>query len=268
MSGETPEDDMQDRDDKTIAAEYALGLLEGEELLAAKGRAAHDASFAWRKEWWDNWFAPWTDEMAGAEPSDAVWNEINTRINAALQPELAELRAPGDTFTQSANDNRVADLQSRVRRWQWTAGLTSAAAAIALAFMAIGPGFGPSTNEPDTPQIAAAAPLVASIPIGETQLRLGVTFLPASDEMLVSASGLSADGVHDHELWVVPSDGSELQSLGVVVAGEERRVALPASVARNMDDGVELLLTREPLGGKPEGLDAGPVVAQGSLSQV
>ena len=86
--------------------------------------------------------------------------------------------------------------------------------------------------------------------------------------MLVSASGLSADGVHDHELWVVPADGSDLQSLGVVVPGEERRVTLPVEIARNMGDGVELLLTREPLGGKPVDQDAGPVVAQGALSQV
>jgi anti-sigma-K factor RskA len=106
---------------------------------------------------------------------------------------------------------------------------------------------------------------MASIPIGDTTLRLGVTYLPASEEMLVSASGLSADGVHDHELWLVPSDGSALQSLGVVVPGEERRVPLPDDITRNMADGAQLLLTREPLGGKPADQDAGPVVAEGNF---
>ena len=109
---------------------------------------------------------------------------------------------------------------------------------------------------------------MASIPIGDTPLRLGVTFLPSSDEMLVSAAGLSADGVHDHELWLVPADGGALQSLGVVVPGEERRMAIPANIANNMGDGVKLVLTREPIGGKPEGVDAGPVVAQGAFGQV
>lgn len=118
------------------------------------------------------------------------------------------------------------------------------------------------------PQLAAADPLVASIPIGDTQLRLGVTYLPASQEMLVSASGLSADGVHDHELWLVPDDGSALQSLGVVVPGEERRIAVPADAIANMGDGVSLVLTREPIGGKPDGVDAGPVVAEGAFSKV
>lgn len=267
MSTQSP-DPAENRDDKTTAAEYALGLLEGEELLTARGRLAHDPDFADRKAWWDQWFAPWTDEISGIEPSADVWQKIEDRINtgSSQQPSTASL---GNTVSNDTDDGGVVvDLRSRLRRWQWTAGLTSAAAAIALAFMAFGPTTSPAPELQDTPQFASAAPLVASIPIGETQLRLGVTFLPDSDEMLVSASGLSADGVHDHELWLAPADGSDLQSLGVVVAGEERRVALPAEVARNMGDGVELLLTREPLGGKPEGVDAGPVVAQGALSQV
>ncbi|MEL7198869.1 MAG: anti-sigma factor [Pseudomonadota bacterium] len=269
MSGQDDLDPMDNRDDRTIAAEYALGLLEGEELLTARGRLAHDASFADRKAWWDNWFSPWTDEMAGAaEPSDAVWQQINARVNAALEQPNAAPISTGPVVNHTETSDVVVDLQSRLRRWQWTAGLTSAAAAVAVAFMTFRPVGAPVPADPGTTQIAAAAPLVASIPIGDTPLRLGVTFLPDSDEMLVSASGLSADGVHDHELWLVPADGSELQSLGVIVAGEERRVDLPANVARNMGDGVELVLTREPLGGKPEGVDAGPVVAQGALSQV
>ncbi|MEL7188892.1 MAG: anti-sigma factor [Pseudomonadota bacterium] len=268
MSGQDDLDPMDKRDDKTIAAEYALGLLEGEELLTARGRMTHDASFADRKAWWDNWFAPWTDEMAGSEPSPEVWDRIDARVHAALQQPATATVFSGPVVNDTETSDVVVDLRSRLKRWQWTAGLTSAAAAVALAFVAFGSGSSPVPGEPDAPQFAAADPLVASIPIGDTPLRLGVTFLPDSDQMLVSASGLSADGVHDHELWVVPADGSDLQSLGVVVPGEERRVTLPADIARNMGDGVELLLTREPLGGKAEDQDAGPVVAQGALSQV
>jgi anti-sigma-K factor RskA len=80
------------RDDPMIAAEWALGLLEGEELLAARGKAATDPHFAWRKAWWDNWFAPWTDEMAGgAEPGDHVWEGIAARV--APQPGASSASA-------------------------------------------------------------------------------------------------------------------------------------------------------------------------------
>ncbi len=254
-------DPMDDRDDKTIAAEYALGLLEGEELLAARGRLATDKDFAWRKEWWDNWFVPLSDDVAGAEPSAEVWDRIEARLTAAESAEVVSAPVAANT---ASNDNVVA-LQDKVRRWQWTAGITSAAAAVALAFLAFGPAGAPPEDTPTL--IASADPLMATVPIGDTGLRLDVTYMPESERMLVTAIGLTADGVHDHELWLVPAEG-DLQSLGVVAPGEVVSVDLPDEIARNILDGSQVLLTREPLGGKPEGEDAGPVVAEGAFNKV
>lgn len=230
--------------DDLLAAEYALGLLEDEELLSARGRIAREPELAAAVAKWERQIAPLLDEVAGGAPSPDLWQRIESEVNAR------------DLAPQGGN---VIDLSQQLTRWKWATGLSSAAAAIALAFLAL-PGSGP---DPVTP--AAEAPLMASIAIGDTPLRLGVTYLPASEEMLVSASGLSADGVHDHELWLVPGDGGALQSLGVVVPGEERRVALPGEISRNMADGAQLLLTREPLGGKPADQNAGPVVAEGNF---
>ena len=251
----TPRELTEEQRERIIAAEFSLGLLEGEELLSARGRMANDPDFAWRRQWWDDWFVPLSDDVAGVEPGAHVWDAIS-----------AQVQLPTSTGEADVSNVILLDMERRVRRWQWTAGLTSAAAAVALALFAFTPGPDPI---PDTaPQMAAAsAPLMASIPVGDT-LRLGVTFLPESDEMLVSAAGFTADGVHDHELWLVPADGSDLQSLGVVVPGEERRIALASDIVSNMGDGVGLVLTREPLGGKPEGVAAGPVVAQGAFGAV
>ncbi len=247
------------RDDPMLAAEFSLGLLEGQELLAARGKLASDPDFAWRKDWWDNWFAPWTDEISGAEPSAKVWDEIEARVRAAS--------THAETGLDSAN---VVELQSKVRRWQWVSGLTSAAAVAALALVVLPAGTDsvPTPGASEAPQIAAANPLVAQVPIGDTGLRLDVTYIPDSERMLVGAIGLTADGVHDHELWLVPADGTPLQSLGVVTPGEVRSVTLPKEITQNMGDGAELVLTREPIGGKPEAQDAGPVVAQGAFNQV
>lgn len=247
------------RDDPMIAAEWALGLLEGEELLAARGKAATDPHFAWRKEWWDDWFAPLTDGMAGAEPGDQVWDGIAARIAAQQAAADAAAASP------EAPAVNVVALEARVRRWQWVAGISSMAAAVALALFLSSP-----LGSPVAPpaQVAAAEPMVATVPIGETGLRLDVTYIPESEKMLVAAIGLTADGVHDHELWLVPADGSALQSLGVVAPGEVRSVALPAAVTAKLSDGASLVLTREPIGGKPEGVDAGPVVAKGAFSRV
>ena len=253
------------RDDAMIAAEFSLGLLEGEELLAARGRLASDEEFADRKQWWDDWFVPLSDEIAGAEPSAAVWDRIAAQVSAPSGDGV--VAGPGATEAAASNDN-VIDLQGRLRRWQWTAGITSAAAAVALAVLVFAPGSGPVPSSEPTTQIAAAdAPLMATVPIGDTGLRIDVTYLPDTERLVMSAGGLTADGVHDHELWLVPAEG-ELQSLGVVKPGEVVSVDLSDDVARNILDGSEVLLTREPLGGKPEGQDAGPVVAEGAFNKV
>ena len=77
-----PENGGPENGNALAAAEYALGLLEGEELAAAKARMGDDDGFAWRKVWWDNWFAPLTDNMQGAEPDPAVWDRIAAQIGA------------------------------------------------------------------------------------------------------------------------------------------------------------------------------------------
>ncbi|MBU7579596.1 MAG: anti-sigma factor [Porphyrobacter sp.] len=255
MSG--PEDTGPDvqRDDPMIAAEWALGLLEGEELLAARGKYATDPAFAWRKEWWDDWFAPLSDAMPGAEPGEHVWDGIAARIAAPQVPAQ-------DPAAPAAN---VIELQAKVRRWQWVAAISSMAAAVALALFLTSP-----ISRPVAPpvQVAAAAPMVATVPIGETGLRLDVTYIPDSQRMVVGAVGLKTDGVHDHELWLVPADGSALQSLGVVAPGEVRSMELPQAVTAKLGDGASLVLTREPIGGKPAGKDAGPVVAKGAFTRV
>lgn len=257
--GDMREDDAM-RDDPMIAAEWSLGLLEGEELLAARGKYARDPAFAWRKEWWDGWFAPLTDAIPGAEPGDHVWDGIAARIAAQKTGAGTDPQAP------AAN---VAVLEARVRRWQWVAGISSMAAALALAWLALGPATRPGSPPPPPPaQLAVAAPMVATVPIGETGLRLDVTYIPQSEQMVVAAIGLTPDGVHDHELWLVPADGTPLQSLGVVEPGAVRSMTLPAAVTAKLGDGAGLVLTREPIGGKPEGRDAGPVVAKGAFAPV
>ncbi|MEE4155625.1 MAG: anti-sigma factor [Erythrobacter sp.] len=257
---ETP--GMPERDYKTIAAEFSLGLLEGEELMAARGRLLSDPDFAWRKDWWDDWFIPLSDDIAGAEPGEHVWQAISARLGKAGAGEAAEA---ADAANIAALEEARAARES-AKRWRLTAALTSLAAAVAIAVLVVGPGTTP-VSEPVQGERIAAAPLMASMPVGES-LRLGITYLPGQREMLVSASGLTSDGVHDHELWLVPGDGGPLQSLGVVAPGKERRFQLPDDVTRNIADGAQLVLTREPLGGKPEGVEAGPVVADARLGAV
>lgn len=231
---------MTERDQ--LAAEYALGLLEGQDLLAARGLMANDPEFAAMVGFWETRLAPLLDEIGGAVPDDALWARIAAEIDTV----------PG---------GEVVSLKARVRFWQRAAAGAAMAAVGSVALLVLQPVLVPSTPA------AMQGPLVASIPIGDTPLRLGVTYLPDRKEMLVSASGLTADGVHDHELWLVPPQG-ELRSLGVVVPGREASMALDPELAALIHDGAQMVLTREPLGGKPDGQAAGPVVAEGAFQTI
>lgn len=234
-----------------LAAEYVLGLLDAEAILQARGLMAGDAVFAASVARWEDRLGPLLDAMPPADPGADVWHRI--------QAALAQADLTGEPVIE------VLALRRRVRQWKMATGFT-AAAAVVLAFLALPMTPGPRQDTAPSQQIVAADPLVASIPIGDTPLRLGVTYLPDREEMLVSASGLTADGVHDHELWLVtPDDGAK--SLGVVVPGEERRMPVGPALANRIEAGAELVLTREPLGGAAAGTDAGPVVASGKLQK-
>lgn len=226
-----------------LAAEYALGLLDGEELLRARGMQAHDLEFAKAVSRWQEHFAPLLINVPSSAPRADLWDSIEAEISTAP--------------ISGAN---VIPLESQVRRWKMATGLASAAAAILLAFTFL------PTQQAPVSALPAPAPLAASLPVGDTGLRLGVTYIADRQELLVSAAGLSADGVHDHELWIVTEDGAE--SLGVVSPGRVKRTSLDEALAEQLADGADLVLTREPLGGALQGAEAGPVVASGTFTAI
>ncbi|MGB7373808.1 anti-sigma factor [Pontixanthobacter sp.] len=230
-----------------LAAEHALRLLEGEELVTARGLMASDTGFAAAVADWENKLAPLHDITQSADPSPQVW----ARIAAELY--------------RQAPSAEVVTLKQRVRRWQLAASAAAAVAVCAFAFSVVNPdsaGLPPNTAGQDINQ----PPLMANIPIVGTPLRLAITYLPGRSEMLVSASGLTADGVHDHELWLVtPDDGA--RSLGVVVPGAERRVTIDPALAAKIVPGAQIALSREALGGAADANTPGPVVASGAFSE-
>ena len=84
MSSKPPPSD----DRETLAAEYALGLLEGEELAQAIERERNDPAFRDAVNRWTNRLAPMLDEVAPvAPPANAL---------AAIERRIGTLAAPTD----------------------------------------------------------------------------------------------------------------------------------------------------------------------------
>ncbi|WP_271077021.1 anti-sigma factor [Aurantiacibacter sp. MUD61] len=232
-----------------LATEFVLGLLEGEELLRARAMLARDPEFAEEVARWEDRCAPLLDSFPPATPREEVWSRIFSATS-------------GDVEDQSA---QIVSLAKARDRWRMMTGLAMAAAAALAAVVIVGPAAEEST--PIAPVTNDQPLLAANIPIGDTALRLALTYVPGRDELSVSSAGLTADGVHDHELWLVDRQG-DLHSLGVIVPGEEARFAVPDGLADEFVEGSQLVLTREPLGGKPADADAGPVVAEGQFQAI
>ncbi|HEX4848681.1 MAG TPA: anti-sigma factor [Novosphingobium sp.] len=236
-----------------FAAELALRLLSDEEHAAARAELERDPELAALVAQWEGRLAPLANALEAVPPSPQTWQ----RIAASLEPARADSTADND------NDRHEADrLRARLRRWQWG---SAAVAAAALVLGIVGAPLlqrGPALSDPAAPVLAA------SLPVGSaTGPRLALTFLPASGDLLVEASSVPGDGVHDHELWLVVPDGKPV-SMGLITSGTQRRIALPPDLARRVDAGLDVVLTREPLGGAPKGGAAGPVVATGKFSTI
>src|SRR5262249_58780396 len=70
-----PEDDL-------LAAELALGVLEGAERTAAVQPAARDRAFALLVEAWEQRLAPWAAEIREVSPPPQVWDRISSALPA------------------------------------------------------------------------------------------------------------------------------------------------------------------------------------------
>lgn len=243
--GDEPEDFGRDPPDGAVtAAEYALGLLEGEERAAAARRVLSDPDFAADVERWrahfGTMFADWPDAAA---PADGLG-----RIERAL------FAGQG-----AANDNPASP-----RLWQGIAALSTAVAAALLLVVALRPAAGPVAAPPPVQVAAKPAPvLVASIVPVKEGAPVAALYDPASGRLRVGSASL-VDAGHSAELWVIAKDGVP-HSLGLIAATMASESVVAAPVRRGFAAGSTLAVTVEPIGGAPDGKPTGAVIATGAL---
>ena len=237
---------MTERDE--LAAEYVLGLLEGQDLLTARGLLASDPAFAASVADWEAKLAPLADAIVPVDPPARVW--------VAIESRLADESAAADRDTP-----QIVELRRRVRTWQIGTGIAAAIAAAAAAVVVMVPRPGPPVIvpvlAPQTPPLAAAL-----APKGGGSFT--VLYHPDRRELVAVAPDLPAHAGRDLELWVLPT-GSAPLPLGVMKAGDTRRIAISPAIAARIVPGATLAVSLEPLGGSPTGLPTGPVLATAKI---
>ncbi len=223
--------------DEVLAAELALGLLEGDEAAQAVARLAQDADFAQSVRAWQERLAGLAEELTPVMPPARARQRIREELGLA-EPPLS----------------RIPD--SRIRWWQRPlplfGALGSGLAALAVALVLLVPALrGPEAPGYQAEMVSQDATMRVMARLQGRQIEVALQ------------DGAPPQG-RDWEIWWVKPDGSAPVSLGLVPRQGMMRMTLPEDLA--MTEGVQIALSDEPAGGSPTGQATGPIVAIAPLT--
>lgn len=214
-------------DDRALAAEYALGLLEVEEARVFEARMARDPALR-------AFYAEWCEQFVGFAEGEDVPPPAN--VKAALDAEL---------FAQTSATTSLI-------RWGFGA-LVGAAAAAAVAFVSL------NYVIPALDQTVLEASLE-----GEVGVSVSARYESASGELVAARLTGSPGAGRDHELWLILPDQAPV-SLGLFGA-DGRAIADLSGASPDVLVGAVLAVSDEPTGGSTTGAPTGDVLAIGPLT--
>jgi anti-sigma-K factor RskA len=222
-----------EEEDIALAAELALGLLEGDERAAARRRQLADPAFAAAVERWVLDFAPLALGGVDVAVPAGLWQRIEARL-------------PGED-----HGSVVA-----LRRWRATAIATSAAAAVLLAILLLRPVPQPVVLPPPPVVVAqitgtAGAAFAARYDAEQGMLHVRTEAMPASRRA--------------PELWVIPAGGKPV-SLGLIAAQGDRDVTVAPSTRALLAEGATLAVTMEDAATAPHAGPSSTPVAAGKIT--
>lgn len=253
---------MSDRNDQdwneqeALAAEYALGVLEGTERRTAEDLLARDAGFAAAVARWRTEIEPLVETAAAVAPPGDLWR----RIDAELSPKPA--RAPVKS--------EKPGLWSSLAFWRGLSFATAGAAAVFAALLVSPqPVTAPAVQPDATLQPAVVGPMAAAPVMMEGGAALlAAAYDPSHRQFIVTPTGrYELQSSQVLELWIIVGDKAP-RSLGVIDAANPRAYALPQDVRADLAAGATLAVSIEPTGGSPTGAPTGAVVASGKLTQI
>lgn len=223
-------------------AEYALGLLDGEELRAARALAASDAGFAREVARWNGRLAPLLDEVDPVSAPPAIWPRIQGSLGTAT------------------GESNVVVLRRKVNVWRgMTGAMTALAASLALIVVTR-----PDPPAPAPVETPAGQPMVAMIKAG-ADVAAVANWDAGERRLLVAEVKMPVVPNRDYQLWLIPADGKP-RSMGVMPNRPHLSLPLAEPMSRMLSEGATLAVSLEPLGGSPTNAPSGPVVASGALS--
>ena len=223
---------------EALAAEHALGVLEGEDLAQALRLSLASPAFAARVRKWQGRLDPLSDAFDEVPPPD-LWRGIEARLGD--QPVNSDVRA--------------------LRFWKSVSGLAGAVAATLAALMVFNP-FAASVPAPEQP---ASRPVIAQL-AGADGTLLAANVNPQTGQLVIRAIALPQSDLVP-ELWVIPGDGVP-RSLGLISRDNATQVNLPTALRPLVVDGATLAVSLENAQGAPHTAPSSTPIAMGQISAI
>lgn len=226
-------DSAEEQDRGALAAELALGLLEGAERAQALRLCLSDPVFAREVEGWTTRLSPLLDALPPVLPSSRVWHTVEARIGAA--PE--------------------APSPNRLHAWRAGALMSGAIAAALALFVVLRP------VEPTARMPMAVSQLKGT---NEAQV-LAISYDPHNGILQVGSQAEPGDGKHA-ELWVIPQDGVP-RSLGMM-AHQGGAIPVDPAMRPLIAAGATLAVTMEDPATAPHAAPSSLPVMTGKISMI
>jgi anti-sigma-K factor RskA len=228
-------------EERPLAGEYVLGVLDADERAQAKARIAAEPAFARAVQWWETHLTPLAADVRSVEPSAGLWPRIANLIGDAGKPTLW-------------NNTRV---------WRGVSAGALALAAASVAVLVLTPRQAPPPIVAPAAPPAAAEVAVISDPT-TSKPALVATLDHATDKLILTPVAMKMPAQRDAELWIIP-EGHKPISLGVIPQDKPARIAVPAGLKGLGAYTATLAVTDEPLGGSSSGDPTGSVRAAGKF---
>jgi anti-sigma-K factor RskA len=227
------------RDDKALAGEYVLGVLEGEAKAATERRIASDTEFVREVDSWRSRLAIFDDTTQTHAASDALWRSIESGVSDSAAPEPVS-----------------PSLWSRF--WNNLPALRAAALGTSLAALLLAVGLGFALRA------AYQQPTMIAVLVDGNRTGAVVQAFADGRVVLLPLTEINVPPGRAIEVWTLPSRERGPVSVGLMNQARTLTLSLKDLPAPKPDQLFELTL--EPATGSPTGRPTGPVLFKGNTA--
>ena len=227
-----------DRDDRALAGELVLGLLEGEAKAEAEARLASDPAFAREVESWRMRFSEFDSNTPLRPVDEQLWRKIEAALPSTATPDPAP-----PAWTRFWNN--LALMRA-----------TALGASVAMLVVAVGLGF--------AIKAARQQPVMVAVLLDGDRAGAVVHAFADGRTVLLPLSNINVPPGRAIEVWTLPSRERGPVSVGLMSQARSLELSLKDLPPTRPDQLFELTL--EPATGSPTGRPTGPILFKGNTA--